>query len=77
MDIQNLTMGEITQIENLSGKAFADMSDESAQKGALLTALAFVIKKRTDPNFTFQDAQKLTMADIEDMLAPEEPEKKE
>lgn len=77
MDIQNLTLGEITQVENLSGRAFVDLSDEEAPKGALLTALAFVVKKRDNPSFSFEDAQKLTMADIEQILTPEDSEKKE
>jgi hypothetical protein len=77
MDIQNLTLGEITQVENLSGRAFVELSDEEAPKGALLTALAFVMKKRDNPNYSFEDAQKLTMADIEEIIGSDSPEKKE
>ena len=77
MDIQNLTLGEITQVENLSGRAFVELSDEEAPKGALLTALAFVVKKRADSNYTYEEAQKLTMADIEEIMTPDSSEKKE
>ncbi len=77
MDIQNLTLGEIATVERLSGRAFADLAEENLPKGELLSALAFVVNKRANPNFTYEDAQKLTMGDIETLLAGESEEKKE
>jgi hypothetical protein len=77
MDIQNLTLGEIATVERLSGRAFADISDESLPKGELLSALAFVIKKRADQSFTYEQAQQLTMSDIELLLAGDAEAKKE
>ena len=77
MDIQNLTLGEIASVERISGRALAELSDDTAPKGELLSALAFIIKKRTSPSFTLEDAQNLTMKDIEELLAGDDHSKKE
>lgn len=77
MDISKLTLGEIATIEQLSGKPFAELADEDAPKGALLSALAFVIKKRDDKSFTIDDAKNLTMDDINDLMISGDVEKKE
>ena len=78
MDIKNLTLGEIATVERISGQPLVALSDEKAFKGELLAALAFVIKKRSSPSFTIEDAQALTMDDIEDILSDgDAPEKKE
>lgn len=77
MDISKLTLGEIATIEQLSGKAFAELADEEAPKGAILAALAYVIKKRDDKSYTIDDAKKLTMEDINELMSQGDAEKKE
>ena len=77
MDIQNLTLGEIAKVEEVSGRAFADISDETAPKGALMAALALVIKRRENPKFSLEDAQALTMNDITELLSKDDESKKE
>lgn len=69
MDINTLTLGEVAKIEELSGQPLAALSDESAPKGKLMAALAFVIKRRQDPKFTMIQAEDLNMADIQALLA--------
>ena len=77
MNIDNLTLGEIATVERISGRAFADIADENAPKGELFSALAFVIKKRSEPSFTLEQAQNLTMGDIEKLLESDSDAKKE
>lgn len=69
MDINTLTLGEVAKIEELSGQPLASLSDEAAPKGKLMTALAFVIKRRQDPKYTMIQAEGLRMADIQELLA--------
>lgn len=69
MDIQKLTLGEIARIESIAEAPLANLADDNAPKGALLSALAFVMKRREDPKFTLDQAKELTMADIEALLA--------
>lgn len=77
MDISKLTLGEIATIEQLSGKPFAELADEEAPKGAILAALAYVIKKREDKSYTIDQARSLTMEDINDLMSTGDAEKKE
>ncbi len=69
MDIQKLTLGEIARIESIAEAPLANLADDNAPKGALLSALAFVMKRREDPKFTLDQAKELTMLDIEALLA--------
>lgn len=61
-------MGEIDQIETISGQPFSKLGDEDAPKGRLFAALAFVATKRTNPAFTINEAEALTMADLGTIL---------
>lgn len=70
-------MGEIDTIEKLSGQPFLDISEEDKPRGALMAAVAFVVNRRTDPNYTFDQAKNLTMSDIEQLLESDDDEKKE
>ncbi len=55
-DINDLTIAEIVEIEELTGMPFDSMGDSSKPKGKMLQALAFITKRRGDPSFTFEDA---------------------
>lgn len=77
MDIEKLTLGEIAIVEQLSGHTFSDLANDESPKGMILSALAYVIKKRDIPDYTFDQAQKLTMEDINELMSDDEPEKKE
>lgn len=76
MDIENLTLGEIERVENIAEQSITDLADAKAKRGALYSAIAFVITQRDDPSFTYEDAKKLTMADINRILSDSEPEAK-
>lgn len=64
MDIKNLTLGEVSKIEELSGLPLAALGEDDKPKGKLMAALALVIKRREDPKFTLEMANQLTMDDI-------------
>ena len=68
MNIDNLTLGEVARIEELSGLPLSAMADEERPKGKQLAAVAFVIMQREDPTFTMTDAEKLTMPDVMKLL---------
>lgn len=75
MDIKSLTMGEISKIEELSGLPLAALGDEDAPKGKLMAALALVINRRTDPKFTLEMANQMTMAEITALIGGDEASK--
>ena len=53
----------------------AALGDEDAPKGKLMAALALVINRRTDPKFTLEMANKMTMAEITALIGGDEASK--
>ena len=56
IDINDLTIAEIVEIEELTGLPFDAMGDATKPKGKMLQALAFISKRRGNPDFTWEDA---------------------
>ena len=61
IDIDDLTIGEVIQIEEITGMAMDAMQDSTAPKGRMLQAMAYISRKRTDPEFTLEDALNLKL----------------
>lgn len=59
IDLDHLTVGEVEQIEELTGQAFDTLAEPGKPKGKMLRALAFVIRRRTDADFTWEAAGNL------------------
>jgi hypothetical protein len=59
--LQTLTLGEVAKIEELSGLSMSAIGDDDAPKGAVLAAFVFVIKRRTDREFTWNAANGVTL----------------
>ena len=72
--IERLTVGDIAIVEDLSGQGMAALGDESAPKGKLMAALAYVIKRKQDKGFTFADALDMTMTEVQEVLGLDEVE---
>jgi len=56
-----LTLGEIETIEDLTGVTIDDIVSVKVPKGKLLRALIFVMTKRTDPGYTYEQTANLTL----------------
>lgn len=72
--VQNLTLGEIAAVENLSGQPITAMADDDSPKGKAMAAMAYVIKRRTNPDFKFEDAMKMTMQEANEAMGFAEAE---
>ncbi len=70
--IDSLTLGEIAKVEELSGQSVNGLADDNAPKGKMLAAMAFVVKRRSDREFTWNDAMGLTMEQANAIIAPED-----
>jgi hypothetical protein len=66
--IEHLTLGEIAQLEELAGQSLSEFSDDSAPKAKFLTALAYLAQRRSDPKYTFSQAEAMTLADLHKVL---------
>ena len=60
-NLNDLTIGEIVSIEELSGLPFDAMTDPDKPKGKLLQAIAYISKRRDNPEFTFEMAGDLKL----------------
>ena len=61
-NINDLTIAEIVTVEELTGLPFDALSDPDKPKGKMLQALAFISKKRENPEFTFEMAGELSIS---------------
>ncbi len=59
IDLDHLTVGEIEEIEELTGQPIEAIGDRDRPKGKLLRAIGFVARKRVEPSFTWEDAANL------------------
>lgn len=66
--LDNLTLGEVSQLEELSGLSLSEIADEHAPKGKFMTALAYLAKRRQDPSYTYSQAETLTLAEVSDVI---------
>lgn len=71
-DLQKLTMGEVTQLEELSGLSMSAIAQEDSPKGRYLTVMAYLAAKREDPSFTINQAEALTLAEALKLLGAED-----
>jgi len=56
IDISDLTIAEVVEIEELTQMPLDALGQDDKPKGRILQALAYITKKRDNPEFTFEDA---------------------
>lgn len=63
IDIDDFEIGEIEDFEALSGVSFDEVlaGKKSTQ---MLKFLVWIVKRRTNPNFTLEDARKIKMGEF-------------
>jgi hypothetical protein len=65
-DFESLTLEEVEQIELIAGTSIDQLMEVGSPKGKALKAIIFVIKKRTDPNFTLEQAGKIPLKEAQE-----------
>ena len=76
MNVNELTLGEVEEVENYAGLPLAALTDGNSPKGKLMVGLAWIIKRKEDPSFTLHEAKKLTMEDINTLLVDDDDDPK-
>lgn len=61
IDLDSLTIDEIDVIEEVTGAPLDELRKPGARRGPMLRAMAVVLKRRTDPNFSIEDAGRLRL----------------
>jgi hypothetical protein len=64
MEFDDITLGEIEEIEDYAGLPISDIGEERPGVIKLRIALAWVMKRRTNPNYTIEDAKKMTATEM-------------
>ncbi|WP_411144971.1 hypothetical protein [Streptomyces sp. x-80] len=59
LDLDNLSIDEIDIIEEITGGSLDELKKPGTRRGPMLRAMAVVLKRRTDPNFSIKDAGRL------------------
>ncbi|WP_091498427.1 hypothetical protein [Microbacterium sp. cf332] len=67
-------MGEIDQIEDITGQGIDALTEPGARKAKFLIALAYIAKRREDPTFTRSQAEALTLAEVNAITGGDEEE---
>ena len=59
IDISDLTIAEVVEIEDRTGLPLDALGSPDHPKGRMLQALAYIVKRREDPAFTWEQAGEL------------------
>jgi hypothetical protein len=76
MDFDDITLGEIAEIEDYAGLPFSDIAEEKVGVIKLRIALAWILKRRNNPDFTIADAENLTTSDMNTLFEGDDTTKK-
>ena len=61
VDINSLTIAEVVEIEDRTGMPLDALGQADKPKGRMLQALAWISKRREDPDFTWEMAGELKL----------------
>ena len=68
--LQDLELGEVEEIEELSGVSFAAISQGGPATFKVVRALIYVLKHRDDPDYTFEDTRRVKLTEVNEILNP-------
>jgi hypothetical protein len=61
IDFNSLTLDEVELVENMTQKSIETIMDAGVPRGRALKALVFILKKRIDPDYTIEQAGKVSL----------------
>ena len=70
IDINDLTIAEVVEIEERTGLPLDALGQADKPKGKMLQALAYIVKRREDPDFTWEMAGALKISATTDKVDP-------
>jgi hypothetical protein len=76
VDFDDITLGEIAEIEDYAQLPFSDIGEEKIGVIKLRIALAWIMKRRVQADFTITDAEKLTPSDLNELFEGDDTTKK-
>jgi len=76
IDFNSMTLNEIELVEQLTGRNIDSIMADDAPRGRSFKAIIFVYKKRTDPNFTFEQAGSLSLQEASALFGGDDEDPK-
>lgn len=76
INFEELTLGEIEQIEMLVGRGIDTVFADGEPKGRALRVLYFVAQKRENPEYKFEETENITQAEALKVLGGSDPKGK-
>lgn len=76
MNFDDLTLGEVEEIEMLVGRSIDEIFVDGSPKGRALRVLYYVIKKKANPNYTFEETEKVSQKEALALLGEQDPKGK-
>jgi hypothetical protein len=70
-DFESLTLNEVEQIELITGNSIDQILDAGQAKGKAMKAIIFIMKKRTNPEFTLEQAGNISMTEANSLFSGE------
>jgi hypothetical protein len=70
IDVNDLTIGEIVEIEERTGLPLDALGQSDKPKGKMLQALAYISKRRDNPDFTWEMAGALKISATSEKVDP-------
>lgn len=64
INVNDLTLAEVAELEDVIGKPMETIFQTDTPRGRTLQALVWIATRRTDPEFTFEDAGNVKVADL-------------
>ena len=68
-DFESLTLNEVEQIELITGNSIDQILDAGNAKGKAMKAIIYIMKKRTNPEFTLEQAGEISMTEANSLFA--------
>lgn len=74
-DLNELTIGDLEDLEDIVGVPFDQINMERPSM-KVAKAMIYIVKRRTDPDFTLEDARDIRVSELQDSLnvRPTDPE---
>lgn len=76
MNFDDLTLGEVEEIEMLLGRGIDEIFSDGNPKGRALRVLYYIIKRKENPEYTFEETEKVSQADALKLLGGNDPKGK-
>jgi len=72
LKLESLTIDEIDAIEEITGQPLDSLNKPGSRRAPMLKAMAYVVMKRKNPDFTIEDAGRLQI-NFQSVKTPADP----